>query len=319
MRSAALALGAIALWASLAWLGVRLSAVPPFLLVGTALTAAGLLASPTWRQWRVPLRVLALGVYGLFGFHFFLFVALRLAPPLQANLVNYLWPLLIVLLAPIFLARSRLTARHVTGGLLGLAGAGIAMTGGRSFGSVAIDGRAAWGYAAAAVSATIWATYSLAGRRLRDRGTAFPTAAIGAACLVSGLLALGCHALLEPPHAFSSADLGPMAALAVGPMGLAFFLWDAALRRGDARVVGTLAYLTPVASTALLAAARPPGADTAAPWPIAIALALVVGGAAIGATPSRRGAGDRAIPDRTPISGPGPRSAAAARRGPSGS
>ena len=114
-RSAnALALGAIALWGSLAWLGVRLSTMPPFLLVGTALTTAGLLASPTWRAWRVAPRVLALGVYGLFGFHFFLFVALRLAPPLEANLVNYLWPLLIVLLAPLFLHDTPLSRRGET-------------------------------------------------------------------------------------------------------------------------------------------------------------------------------------------------------------
>ncbi len=294
MSASVLALGAIALWSTLAWLGVRLAAVPPFLLVGTALTAAGVLASPTWRRWKVPPSVLALGIYGLFGFHFFLFVALRHAPPLQANLVNYLWPLLIVLLAPLFLRDTPLTARHVTGGLLGLAGALVAMTdGGLRQGSSlpqASIGAAGWGYAAAALSATIWATYSLLGRRLRDRGTAFPTAALGAACLVSGLLALGCHALLEPRYAFTSADLAPLAALAIGPMGLAFFLWDAALRRGDARVVGTLAYLTPVLSTALLALAPAAGTKPAALGPIAVALALVSGGAAIGASTGRRAA-----------------------------
>lgn len=116
-----LALGAIGLWGTLARLGVRLSAVPPFLLVGTTLTAVGLLAAPTWRRWRVPIRVLLLGIYGLFGFHFFLFIALRFAPPLQANLINYLWPLLIVLLAPLFLADARLSRWHVAGALLGLA------------------------------------------------------------------------------------------------------------------------------------------------------------------------------------------------------
>jgi drug/metabolite transporter (DMT)-like permease len=46
---------------------------------------------------------LLLGVYGLFGYHFLLFLALRSAPPLEANLVNYLWPLLIVVLAPVLL------------------------------------------------------------------------------------------------------------------------------------------------------------------------------------------------------------------------
>ncbi|MEO8936846.1 MAG: EamA family transporter [Burkholderiaceae bacterium] len=274
-----LAIGAIVLWGSLAWLGVRLAAMPPFLLVGTALTLSALLASPTWRQWRVPSRVLLLGVYGLFGFHFFLFVALRLAPPLQANLVNYLWPLLIVLLAPVFLRNAGLTRRHVIGGLLGLAGATLAITNGRmpSF-TASESGDMAWGYVAALVSAFIWATYSLTGQRLRQNGTSFPTAAVGLSCLVSGVLSLLCHAALEAPYTFRTSDLLPMAVLAIGPMGAAFFLWDAALQRGDARVIGTLAYMTPLISTCLLGLADPARFG----WPIAGALTLVVGGAVVG-------------------------------------
>ena len=290
MSANPLALTAIALWGTLAWLGVHLSAMPPFLLVGSALTIAGLLATPVWRQWRVAPRVLALGIYGLFGFHFFLFVALRLAPPLQANLVNYLWPLLMVLLAPLLLRDARLTRRHVLGGLLGFAGAMVAITNG-SFPSwevndasaAATSVRVAWGYAAALLSAFIWATNSLLGQRFRQRGTPFPTAAIGLFCLVSGLLALACHAMLEAPYRYAASDLLPLAALAIGPMGAAFFLWDAALKRGDARAIGTLAYLTPVISTGLL------GLDDPARfgWPIVVALALVVGGALAGTSVRR--------------------------------
>ena len=274
-----LALGAIVLWGSLAWLGVRLAAVPPFMLVGTALTIAGLLAAPSWRQWRVPVRVLALGIYGLFGFHFFLFVALRLAPPLQANLVNYLWPLLIVLLAPLLLRDAALTKRHVVGALLGLAGALLAITNGRLPASTDLSSTTLLGYAAALLSAVVWATYSLLGQRLRQNGTAVPTAAIGLFCLASGVLSLLCHAVLEAPYRFAGADLLPMAALAFGPMGAAFFLWNAALERGDARVIGTLAYLTPLISTCLLGLDDPSRFG----WPIAIALLLVVGGAVVGA------------------------------------
>ena len=277
-----LALGAIVLWGNLAWMAVRLAAMPPFLLVGSTLAIAGLLVSPTWRQWRVPLRVLALGIYGLFGYHFCLFMALRLAPPLQANLVNYLWPLLIVLLAPLFVRDSRLTARHVIGGFLGFAGAAVAIVGGR----IAVDGTAAatastdatLGYALALLAAFMWATYSLLGQRMRQTGTPFPTAAVGLFCLVSGALSLLCHATLEAPYRFTTGDVLPLVALAIGPMGAAFFLWDAAMRRGDARVIGTLAYLTPLISTALLGLADPTGLG----WPIVVALVLVVGGALIG-------------------------------------
>jgi len=280
-----LALCAIALWGSLAWFGVRLAAVPPFLLVGTALTLAGVVASPTWRRWHVPVRVVVLGVYGLFGFHFFLFVALRLAPPLQANLINYLWPLLIVLLAPLFLPHSalmpsRLSRWHVLGGLLGLGGAFVAITDGHlpSLTTTIANGDATLGYAAAMASALIWATYSLMGQRLRRGGTPFPTATIGLFCLISGVLALLCHAAFEPPYRFTVHDFWPMAALAIGPMGAAFLLWDAALARGDARTIGTLAYLTPVLSTIVL------GIDDPARfgWPIVVALLLVVSGAIVG-------------------------------------
>src|SRR3954452_18281122 len=97
------ALGAIALWATLGTLGVSLQHVPPFLLTGLALLIGSIPSWPFMRQWRVPAHTLALGVYGLFGFHFLLFIALRHAPAVEANLVNYLWPLFLVLLAPVFL------------------------------------------------------------------------------------------------------------------------------------------------------------------------------------------------------------------------
>ncbi|MBE2261099.1 MAG: EamA family transporter, partial [Burkholderiaceae bacterium] len=85
MAANLLALGAITLWATLAALGVSLSHVPPFLLTGLALLIGSLVALPLSRfdirQWRVPPTTLLLGVYGLFGFHFLLFIALRHAPP----------------------------------------------------------------------------------------------------------------------------------------------------------------------------------------------------------------------------------------------
>jgi drug/metabolite transporter (DMT)-like permease len=110
---------------------VALAHVPPFLLTGAALVIGSIPAWPLWRQWRIPLRTLALGVYGLFGFHFLLFIALRHAPAVEANLVNYLWPLLIVVMAPLFLPGMRLRAVHVGAALAGFAGAGLAIAGGR--------------------------------------------------------------------------------------------------------------------------------------------------------------------------------------------
>ena len=241
------ALGAIALWASLAALGVSLTHVPPFLLTGIALIIGSI---PAWpfvlrdpTQWRVPLRTLALGVYGLFAYHFLLFIALRHAPAVEANLVNYLWPLFIVVLSPWVLPGVRLRLPHVLAALLGFAGAAIAIAGGRE-----LSGTLAWGYLPALAAAFIWATYSL----LTKRVPSFPTTAIGLFGLVSGVLSLLCHALLEPAITLHTRDWLLLAVLGLGPLGGAFFLWDKALKLGDPRQIGILSYITPLASTALL-------------------------------------------------------------------
>ena len=288
MRSTAtlFALAAIVLWSSLAVLGTLLQHVPPFLLTGIALLVGSVPAWLFFRQWRVSWSALALGVYGLFGFHFFLFIALRHAPAVEANLVNYLWPLGMVLMAPLFLPGIRLSATHLIAACAGFLGAAIAILGDTWLASgwhgLASKGFA-WGYIPAAASAFIWASYSLMGKRMTLQGRGFPTAAIGLFGLVSGVLSLLCHTLLEAPVALSGRDWLLMALMGLGPLGAAFFFWDAALKNGDARKIGILSYITPLASTVLLmvATGQPltPG--------IVLATALILGAAVVGSRASQ--------------------------------
>jgi len=279
-------LAAIALWSSLALLGTLLQHVPPFLLTGIALLLGSVPAWPFFRRWRVSWPVLALGVYGLFGFHFFLFIALRHAPAVEANLVNYLWPLGMVLMAPLFLPGSKLTATHLIAACTGFLGAAIAITGDTllAFGLQGFVSKGfAWGYIPAAASAFIWASYSLMSKRMNLQGRGFPTAAIGLFGLVSGALSLLCHSLLEAPVELNSRDWLLMVLMGLGPLGAAFFLWDAALKNGDAQKIGILSYITPLASTVLLMFA------TGRPLTLAIGLAtvLILGAAVLGGCESQ--------------------------------
>lgn len=273
MQANLYALGAIALWASLASLGVSLTHVPPFLLTGIALIIGSV---PAWpfvlrdpSQWRIPLRTLALGVYGLFAYHFLLFIALRHAPPVEANLVNYLWPLFIVVLSPVVLPGVALRLPHVLAALLGFGGAAIAIAGGRE-----LSGTLAWGYLPALAAAFIWATYSLMTKRV----AAFPTTAIGLFGLVSGVLSLLCHVVLEPAVALQPRDWALLAVLGLGPLGASFFMWDKALKLGDARHIGILSYITPLASTALLIVVS----GRSFSWSIALATVMIISAAVMG-------------------------------------
>ncbi|MEO8346248.1 MAG: DMT family transporter [Betaproteobacteria bacterium] len=266
------ALGAILLWSTLAAFGVALGHLPPLFLTGCALSIGAIPGLMRIRQWRVPVSTLLLGVGGLFGFHFLLFLALRYAPPVEANLVNYLWPLLIVLLTPVLLPGWRLGARHVIAAGLGFLGAALAI----GAAPTTLTPVAITGFAFAMGSALTWACYSLLTRRVAH----FSSWAIGGFALASGVLALACHFVFEAPATLRDGDGWRLLLLGLGPMGLSFYLWDFAMKRGDPRAIGVLAYATPLLSTALLVV------TTVRPLTPALAAAtlLVIGAAALAAT-----------------------------------
>jgi drug/metabolite transporter (DMT)-like permease len=275
MKADLLALGAIVLWASLATLATLLGDIPPFLLTGIGLIIGSLISIPLsgfhLSAWKIPPQTLLVGVYGLFGYHLMLFIALQSAPAVEANLVNYLWPLLIVVLSPLFTKSLKLGTRAVLAAILGFVGAALAIT---SSGSTSADAGFELGYVFALAAAVIWATYSLLTTKLQ----AFPTSAIGLFGLVSGLLAIAAHFVLEEPAVISSSDWVLLVILGLGPLGGAFYFWDAALKIGDPRRIGLLAFLTPLLSTTLLLVVS--GRELSVQ--LLAATALIVGGAMLG-------------------------------------
>ena len=277
-----LAGGAILLWSSLALISSRLGHLPAILMTGIALTIGGALGIVRVKEWRVPMPTLLLGVGGIFGYHVMLFTAFQMSPIVEANLVNYLWPLLIVLLTPALLPGFGLKVRHVLGAVMGLAGAALIATGG----SFNPDFSALPGYLLAAAAALTWALNSL----LTKRAPAFGSGAVGAFCLAAGLLSLALYFVQGGSRGFGvirGADWPFLLLLGVGPMGAAFYLWDAALKRGDTRIIGSLSYMTPLLSTLALTLI---GGRTMSLLS-GIAMGLIVAGAATGSLGSDGGGG----------------------------
>jgi len=283
MRGATLAgCGAIGLWAVLALLSRAASGVPPLQLTAMSFAVSGglglawLAVSRRLQDLRQPPLAWLHGVGGLFGFHALYFASLARAPAATANLINYTWPLLIVLLSAALLG-MRLTLRHGLGTALALAGCAMLLSGGAAF-----PAGAALGYALAAASAVVWALYSVLSRRFPG----VPPGAMAGFCAGTAVLAGGTHLMSEATVALDASAWAAVLALGLGPVGAAFVLWDRGMKRGDPRLLGTLAFATPVLSTLILAAAG------LAPFTVTTvaAAALVAAGGFVAAAPGRAGA-----------------------------
>ncbi|MEF2552895.1 EamA family transporter [Aurantimonas sp. A2-1-M11] len=276
-----LGFSAVLMWAVLALLTARSGAVPPFQLAAMTFPVAALIgivalkarggSIAVFRQRRA---VWILGVGGLFGYHALYFAALRNAPPAQAGLIAYLWPLLIVL-GSAALPGERLRWFHVVGACLGLAGAALIVTGG---GTLAFSQDHALGYGLAGLCALTWSSYSLLSRRFGD----VPSDVVTGFCAVTAVLSLLAHLAFETtiwPQ--TAGEWTAVLLLGLLPVGGAFYVWDYGVKHGDIQVIGAASYAAPLLSTLVLIAAG----EAALTGTIVTAAVLITLGAGLAALP----------------------------------
>lgn len=269
---------AVLLWALLALFTTWAGGIPPFQLLALAFAVAFavslvavILKGGRLAVLRQPLGAWALGVGGLFGYHFFYFLALGNAPAVDASLIAFLWPLLIVVFSAL-LPGERLRWFHLVGAVMGLAGAALLVTKG---GSVTFDARYTLGYLAAFACAFTWSSYSVANRRFGG----VPTDVVTGFCGVVALLGALCHLAFETTVMPSATQWGAVVLLGLGPVGAAFFVWDYGTKHGNIQVLGAFSYAAPLLSTLLLIAFG----QARATWEVGAACLLIVGGALLAA------------------------------------
>ncbi len=270
--------GAVLLWALLALLTVKTSPIPPFQLTAMSFAIGGFLGmvwiffnGQIYSLRHISWKIYAFGTAGLFGYHFFYFSALRMAPAAEAGLIAYLWPLLIVLLSGL-LPGETLRKGHIIGGLAGFSGAALIVAqGGDGFDTSAIAG-----YGLALLCAFTWSSYSVLSRRLGDT----PTSSVAVFCLVTAALSFIAHLGLEQT-AWPVGAIGWLAVfcLGVGPVGLAFFVWDVGVKHGDIQLLGVASYAAPLLSTLVLVLAG----IALFTWSLLVASILITGGALLAA------------------------------------
>jgi drug/metabolite transporter (DMT)-like permease len=270
---------AVVMWGLLALFTTLTGQVPPFQLVAMSFAVATAMIAVKWLVrherpltfLRQPAAAWMLGTCGLFGYHFFYFMALRNAPPVEAGLIAYLWPLLIVLFSAL-LPGERLRWWHLAGALAGMAGTVVLVTDGGGIGG--FKSEYMLGYVMAGCCALTWSAYSVTNRRFGK----VPTDTVGGFCAVTAMLAAICHLVFETT--VWPADTGEwLAVLGLGllPVGAAFFTWDFGTKHGDIQTLGALAYAAPLISTVILIVFGQ-GEATAA---VGLGCLLIVGGAVL--------------------------------------
>jgi drug/metabolite transporter (DMT)-like permease len=275
----------VLLWATLALFTTAAGWVPPFQLLSLTFGIAFAVSLLRWswlarrnhaefrRIFRQPWPVWLIGIGGLFGYHALYFTALRHAPPVEASLIAYLWPLLIVLMSAL-LPGERLHWTHLLGGAIGLIGA-VLLVLRKAGGAVGFDAQYLVGYLAALGCAFTWSTYSVMSRRFGQA----PTDLVGAFCGATALLGVVAHAATGEPTIWPADawEWAAVVALGLGPVGLAFFVWDYGVKRGDIKALGACSYASPLLSTILLILAGKAEATAT----VLVACLLIVGGAVI--------------------------------------
>jgi drug/metabolite transporter (DMT)-like permease len=264
LRTKATLMGAAAvlMWSSLAPLTAAAQGIPPLQLLAATFCIA-FLCGLTWlfiaggrsavRRLKQPLPYLGFAAGALFGYHALYFAALgSQAEPIRSA--------------------------HVVGALLGLVGTALLVLS-RSEGNPTVPGRSL-GLLAALACAVIWSGYSVLNRRFRD----VPSDAMVGVCGIVAILGWLAHVIIDSRTVLPSvSQWGAIAALGVGPVGIAFLAWDYGTKHGHLGLLGSISYAAPVLSTLLLVTRG----YAQASLNLLAACALVVGGSWI-ATASNR-------------------------------
>ena len=200
--------------------------------------------------------LLGLGAGANFPYTALYYLAFALAPEAagDANIINYLWPLWVLILS-VPLLKEPLSWNKVLGMLIAFAGVYLLVSGG-SWIRFRTENLPA--YACAGIGAFFWGLFSVLSKR---QGESEPLTALflylAASFVCFTLLALALAAAgairLAPP---SGRAWLMVAAVGAGANGLGALFWILALRSSDTALASTLVYLTPFLALVYLAAFR---------------------------------------------------------------
>ncbi len=198
-----------------------------------------------------PVRVMTAGFFGVALYTVMLAAAFAIAPESdigQINLLNYLWPVWVVVFGIALLKNRPNPYLTLTGILLGLSGVMVS----RGFDQFAQLPTDILPHALSLFGALMFAGYSVLLRKWQipedQGGTAFNFAVCSVlACVIAVIL----NQWQNMP-AWSSEALFWVLFGAIGPVGLAYSWWEIGVKKGPVYLIASLAYFIPIGSSLLI-------------------------------------------------------------------
>lgn len=240
---------AVSMWASIALFFVYIRHLPTFELAAIlffigflTMTAKQLINSEDiLSYWRRPLKDYAFWIGGAGLYTLLMFYAFGQVDVFEANILNYLWPILLVLFSVLFHreALSPVVALGMVLGFLGVFALFLPEGGHGFFGDFQL------GHAIALVGACVWAAYSSAAR-----GKAYPTGFLAAAFFVFSMICAGLHFLFEETVMPDPTTWIFIVISGISRISYAF--WDYGMKHGNVIFLASLSYFLPLISSILL-------------------------------------------------------------------
>lgn len=240
-----LLLVAILIWSSQAVAIAKIGSIYSGLIVFYSSIVSFLIG--VWKVDRSKLNILGVVFTSMFflGYQYCLLTSFKLAPIPEANSIQYLWTLLIVVFSPLYFAVRLDPVFWINLLLLSISGTVIFW---ESIGNFTRTGLA--GYVFAAVAAITWANYSLMAKKYPNF---FNFDNLTVSFLIIGLVGMA-------DTSNSGLSLIPTLAddkwpwflfLIIGR--ISYFFWDSGVKRVSTFTVARMALLTPILSSTLLA------------------------------------------------------------------
>lgn len=242
---------ALFLWACSGVLASSVIKIPTFEVLSVAfsisfgLTALLLTMRRRWTNVKQPLLLWVIGMIGVYGNDALYIAAFKHAPAAQADLISYLYPILIILLAS-YLPSEKFSFKYIIAGFLGFFGSYLLITAGGDATNFQL--KYMTGYFLAFIDAIVWSVYCIAARYYKNT----PSEMIGMYCGCGLILSLIMHISYEQTIIPNLHQTIVLIIMGLTTQGSAYFMWDYGIKRGNFNLLSVLAYSNPIIAVILL-------------------------------------------------------------------